>query len=131
VAGRGGFRVRVTGINELARSMRQLGAHFDDLNDAFSTIARQGARLASEFAPVRTGRLAKGLRGTKTQKNKAVVRVALKSVNEYAGVINYGWPKRNIQASEFMQKADAALLPYALDLIERDARAAIRSRGLG
>jgi len=123
--------VKVEGINELARSMRQLGAQFDDLNDAFSSIASQGARLAAEFAPYRTGRLARAVGATKTKKNKAVVRVALKTASEYAGVINYGWPKRNIQASEFMQRADAALLPYALDLIERDAQRAIRKRGLG
>lgn len=123
--------VKVTGIRELARSMRQLGATFDDLNDAFSDIAVQGARLAAEFAPFRTGRLARAVRGTKRQKNKAVVRVALREASEYAGVINYGWPKRNIQASEFMQKADAALLPYALNRIEQDAQKAIRRRGLG
>jgi hypothetical protein len=123
--------VKVTGINELARAMRALGVKFGDLDDAFNTIARQGARLASEFAPVRTGRLARAIQGTTTKKNKAVVRVTLKSATEYAGVINWGWPKRNIKAAEFMQRADAALLPYALQLIERDAQAAIRRRGLG
>jgi len=127
----GGSVVKVQGVNELAKAMRQLGVKFDDLNDAFSTIAQQGARLTSEFAPYRTGRLSRAVRGTKTQKNKAVVRVDLKKASDYGGVINYGWPKRNIQASEFMQKADAALLPYAINLIERDAQEAIRRRGLG
>lgn len=48
----------------------------------------------------------------------------------YAGAINYGWPSRGIEASAFMQKADAEMRPIALEELERQINAAIRRRGL-
>ena len=125
-----GGGVRVEGLNAITRGLIQMGLDVEDLKDAFGSIAEQGARLAAEFAPHRTGRLARAVRGNRS-KNKAIVRAGLRSTTPYAGVINYGWPAHNIRASEFMQRADEAMRPFALDELERAINDRIRRRGLG
>jgi len=121
--------VRVEGLNKVVRDLLKLGLEVEDLKDAFSGIAAEGAELASSFAPKRSGRLAASVRGNKA-KNKAVVMAGRASV-PYAGPINYGWPKRGIAASSFMQRADEVLQPKALQAITDALDEKIREKGLG
>lgn len=119
---------RVDGLSTVVRQLLELGLEVDDLKDAFSEIARQGATVAAAYAPRRSGALAGDIRGNRA-KSKAVITAGRVSV-PYAGPINYGWAARNIEASGFMQKADKALQPFALARLEDDINAAINRRGL-
>jgi len=121
--------VRVEGLNKTVRDLQKLGLEVEDLKEAFSEISAEGAVLASSFAPKRSGRLAASVRGNKA-KNKAVVMAGRASV-PYAGPINYGWPKRGIAASSFMQRADEVLQPKALQAITDALDEKIREKGLG
>jgi hypothetical protein len=120
--------VRVAGLNQTVRALQGLGVEVADLKETFGGIAAEGARLASSFAPHRTGRLAAAVRGNRA-KNKAVVRAGGARVR-YAGAINYGWPRRNIAGSFFMQRADAQLAPRALGMLESGLDTAIGKAGL-
>lgn len=120
--------VRIEGLNQVTRALLELGLEVDDLKDAFSRVAREGAIIAADLAPRRSGALAATVRGNRA-KNKAVV-AAGKGRVKYAGVINYGWPKRGIQASSFMQKADEAMRPLALELLEEEINKAIERKDL-
>jgi hypothetical protein len=124
-----GGGVRIEGLNQIVRDLQALGLEVDDLKDAFSDIAKEGARLASSFAPVRTGALAASLRGNRA-KSKAVVSAGRARV-KYAGAINYGWRRRNIRPALFMQKADEAMRPRALEELDAALMDKIRERGLG
>lgn len=121
--------VRVEGLNKVVRDLQALGLEAEDLKQAFGGIAAEGAELASSFAPKRSGRLAASVRGNKA-KNKAVIMAGRASV-KYAGPINYGWPARGIAASSFLQKADVALQPKALQAITEELEQKIREKGLG
>ncbi len=123
-----GGGVRVEGLNRLVRDLQTLGLELDDLKDAFGEIADQGARLASSFAPRRSGALAATVRGNRA-KNKAIVTAGRARV-KYAGAINYGWPARNIAPSSFMQKADEQMKPKALEALDEALIAAAERRGL-
>jgi hypothetical protein len=120
--------VRVEGLTTLVRDLERLGASVEDLKDAFAAIAAEGAEKAAAFAPKRTGRLAGSVRGNRA-KNKAVITAGKASI-AYAVVINYGSPKRHIAASQFMQRADDAMRPVALDRIETAISTAITKAGL-
>ena len=120
--------VRVTGLNETVRSLQRLGVEVDDIKDVMSDIAAEGARLASGFAPRRTGKLAGTVRGNRA-KGKAVVAAGRGRVR-YAGAINYGWQKRGIRPSHFMQKADQALAPEAVRRLEAGIDRLINGVGL-
>lgn len=121
--------VRVEGLNRLVRDLQALGLDVDDLKDVFSDIAAEGARLASSFAPRRTGALAASIRGNRS-KNKAVVAAGRAKV-PYAGAINYGWPRRGIEASLFMQRADEVMRVRAVEMLDDGIKRKINERGLG
>ncbi|WP_323792422.1 HK97 gp10 family phage protein [Nocardioides sp.] len=123
---RAGFKVE--GLTQVVRALQEMGVEVDDLKDAFSKIADEAAKAASSFAPRDTGRLAKDIRGNRA-KSKAVVTAGRSSV-PYAGAINYGWPKRGIQASGFMQRADQTMQTRALQLLEDEINQTIREKGL-
>lgn len=124
-----GSGVRVEGLTRLVRELEGLGLEVDDLKDVFADIASQGAERAAAYAPQKSGALAGSVRGNRA-KSKAVVRAGRASV-PYAGAINYGWPRRGIAPSGFMQKADEEMRPRALAMLEDGIRSAIRRRGLG
>lgn len=120
--------VRVEGLNKVIRSLVTLGVDVDDLKDGFAAIAAKGAELAARFAPHRSGALAGTVRGNRA-KNKAVVTAGRARV-KYAGPVNYGWPRRNIKADRFMQRADEALQPQAVEMLEAALAEAIKRQGL-
>jgi hypothetical protein len=120
--------VRVEGLNAVVRALLAIGLDVEDLKDAFGSIAAEGARIAAGFVHSRSGRLAGTLRGNRAR-NKAVI-VAGRGRVKYAGVANYGWPRRNIEPQRFMQRADAVLQPVAVARLEQAINDAIRRRGL-
>lgn len=120
--------VRIDGLNAVVRDLLAMGLEVEDMKGAFSEIARLGARVAARHAPRRTGRLAGDVRGNRAR-NKAVIAAGRSSL-PYAGPINYGWAKRNIEPSGFMQKAEKELQPYALRRLELAINTSVRRRGL-
>lgn len=108
--------VKVEGLTQTVRALEQLGVEVADLKDVMGEIAAEGARLASSFAPKRSGHLSGTIRGNKA-KAKAIV-IAGRARVPYAGAINYGWPRRNIRPALFMQRADKALAPRAVQMLE-------------
>jgi len=120
--------VRVEGLNKTIKALQSLGVEVADMKEAMSAISTEGARLVADMAPKVTGALAATVRGNKA-KNKAVVMAGRARV-KYAGAINYGWPARNIEPSFFMQRADAALAPRAVAMLEEGLDTAMRKAGL-
>lgn len=120
--------VRVEGLNKTLRAMQQVGVEVGDLKDVMGDIATEGARLASSFAPRRSGRLAESVRGNRA-KAKAVVLAGRARV-PYAGVVNYGFAKRGIRPALFMQRADAELAPKAVKMLEAGLDNAVTKAGL-
>jgi hypothetical protein len=119
---------RITGAKELIRDLKSLGVSVEDLKAPFNAVADKAAHLAASYAPKRTGRLATSVKGSRT-KNRASVRAGSKRV-PYAGAINYGWPRRNIQGAHFMQRASDAMLPIAEKEIRAELDKLIRDRNL-
>lgn len=119
---------RVEGLNKFTRALTQVGVEIDDLKDVMGGIAALGARLASGFAPKRSGRLAGTIRGNRA-KSKAVVTAGRARV-PYAGPINYGWRKRNIAPARFMQRADTEVAPRAVQMLEDGVNDVIAREGL-
>ena len=101
--------MRVGGLRQIIKGLQDAGASVQDLKEAFGSIAKEAAALAARFAPERTGKLRKSIRGDQ-RKNAANVKAGGARVR-YAAPINYGWKRHNIQPQRFMQKADQAIEP--------------------
>lgn len=120
--------VRVDGLTAVTRALLEIGLEVEDLKGAFGPIADRGARVAATLAPKRSGRLAGDIRGSRAR-SKAVVTAGRVSV-PYAGPINYGWAKHNIEPNGFMQRADQVMRPFALKQLENEIDKQIARRGL-
>jgi phage gpG-like protein len=93
--------VTVQGARELRGAMRKAGL---DMGEMKAVHARVGLLVAqSTTPPRRSGRLAASIRST-GQAGAAVVRAGGAKV-PYAGVIEYGWPSRNISAQPYLRTA--------------------------
>lgn len=101
-----GPAVRVEGLRELKRTMRQAGADMADLKEATAAAARTVATASIARAPHRTGRLAGSVKG-----NKAMNRATVGSRLVYGGPIHWGWPGHNIAPQPFIADAAAATEP--------------------
>jgi hypothetical protein len=119
--------IAVEGLRTAVRDLEALGVDLDDLKDVFAGIASDGADLATRYAPSRSGKLRASVRGNRA-KSKAVVTAGRASV-AYAGPINYGWRKRGIEPSRFMQRADADLERRAVAMLEEGIDRAITRHG--
>lgn len=102
-AGGASVSMELRGVRELSRALRAAGGDLDDLKTTNRQAADVVTPVAARLAPKRTGRLAATIRAGATRR-AGVVRAGKKAV-PYAGVINYGWPTRNIRARLFMNRA--------------------------
>lgn len=97
------FTVKVKGVNEVVRSFKQYEGAIDDLKNANANIASKVSNTAKATAPMLSGRLAGSIRP-----NRASARVQIKAGSgavPYAGVIEYGWPARGIEAQPYLRRA--------------------------
>ncbi len=97
------FTVKVKGVNDVVRSFKQYEGAIDDLKNANSAIGTKVASTAKATAPILLGNLSRSIRP-----NRASSRVQIKAGGAsvpYAGVIEYGWPARGIQAQPFLRRA--------------------------
>lgn len=95
--------VRVSGLREVLRALKNAGDDFEDLKDANEAIGAKVANRAAALAPRRTGRLASSI-----SYNRAKSKVTIKaggSKAPYAGPIEYGWPRRNIESQSYLRRA--------------------------
>jgi uncharacterized small protein (DUF1192 family) len=120
--------IQVSGLAQLQKDLVLLGVKIDDLKDVMARLAQEGARLAASLAPRKTGRLAESVRGNRA-KNAAIVRAGSARI-VYAGPINYGWPKRNIEPAGFMQRALDLMKPHVGADLERAINKLIAEKGL-
>lgn len=123
----GPVRLKVTGVEENARALSDLGADVANPTAALTQIGAQGARVVGGFAPRRSGRLAST---TKARVRPGGVTVFSGGGGvDYASTQNYGWPARNIPATRYLQRADGVLEPYATRTLDRAIDQAAAKRG--
>ncbi|HAT1503351.1 HK97 gp10 family phage protein [Corynebacterium striatum] len=95
--------VKVEGLKELRRTLKQAGGDLNDLKLANRHAAESIEPIAAGLAPKVTGRLVGTLRVGATQK-AGLLRSGRKLV-PYAGPIHWGWPARGIRPHPYMTEA--------------------------
>jgi hypothetical protein len=108
--------VKIEGLNKLLRALEKLDAEAkQSFKDVGGRVGKLVAEQARQEVPVRSGTLRGTVRSSNTGRG-AKIRAGSKRV-PYAGVIHFGWGKRNIEQNRFLyravdKKADAALEMY-------------------
>lgn len=111
--------VVVTGLDQVLRGLDGLADDVTDL-DAVDVLARQGALLASRYAPVDTGRLSHGISG-QASLGRAVITTSRDTVR-YAGAMERRY--------RYMGRASDELENDAPDAFADSINDATRRRGL-
>lgn len=97
------MRVDVDGADQVAATLSAAGDQVADLDDAGRAAGRLVETDARRLAPRRSGRLVGTIR-TVAGAAGAVVSAGSPAV-VYAGVHEYGWPRRNIRGRHYMRDA--------------------------
>ena len=102
-----GGSVEIQGIKRLLRDAERVGVAAEDLKELTYRLATPIAALARTLAPHRTGRLASGIKPSRS-KRKVMVRVGSAKRLPYAGVNHWGrdgssGPRWLSQAEETMR----------------------------
>lgn len=103
-----GASVETTGIKALLRDAEAVGVAATDLKELTYRLALPIATLARTLAPHRTGRLAAGIRPSKS-KRKVMVRVGTKSRLPYAAPNHWGRDSRS--GPRWLSRAEETLRP--------------------
>jgi hypothetical protein len=102
----GHTRPTVQGADELSRALRRMSDRLDDMEGTHASAGEKIATVARAIVPRVSGALAESIEVETTADGSAVV--AGSDLVPYAGVINYGWPDRNIDAQPYLDDAQAA-----------------------
>ena len=116
--------IKVEGLKETLSALKKLGDNFEDLKDANAELSSTIASKASALAPKLTGALAGSIKG-----NRANKRVQIKAGSAkiaYAGVIEYGYPKRNIRAQSYLRRAASEDQNYIAQTYETNIKEVIK-----
>lgn len=110
--------ISVEGLSRKVRALEQMGTEVTDLKDSMGRIATAVQPDYERFTPRRTGKLIANYR-TGRAKGKAILYVGSARV-PYAGPINFGWPARNIQPTNYVSRGDTVAAPKAIRLLEQE-----------
>lgn len=104
-----GGQVQVQGARQLRATLRKAGRDLNDLKEAHAQVSAFVAAAAKGTAPRVSGNLAGSIRGNRAA-TSAVIKAGGARV-PYAGVIHWGWPRRNIRAQPFLTDAASSTEP--------------------
>ena len=120
--------VKVTGLKECLKALKNAGDDFEELKDANNELAKDIASKAAAIAPRLTGNLASSIKGNRA-KNKVSVKSGSSKV-PYAGVQEYGWPARNIAAQSYIRRAAAENMDSIMKTYEDNIKSIIKKYDL-
>lgn len=120
--------VRVKGVKQLAKDLRDFEGGVAELKDANQKVGKIVVAEAQRRAPRVSGRLARSTKATRAPHRVKITGGGARV--PYAGVIHWGWPARNITGQPFVTDAAHDTQPEWLDEYRREiTRLAAKVKG--
>lgn len=116
--------VTVTGIEEVKASILKLSNALEESLDLNKELSTTLASKASTMAPRLTGALASSVVGNPSAEKAQIV--AGNGAVPYAGVIEYGWPGKNIKAQPYLRPAVNDNMEYIIATYDKYIEKAIK-----
>lgn len=107
--------VKVDGVREVQRALKKLDADAADLKVAHLAVSSALVPGVTQRTPRRSGALAAGWKAGSTK-----TRARITNTERYAGPIEYGWPKHNIEPARMVRDTVAAESKTILDTYEHE-----------
>jgi hypothetical protein len=118
--------VKVTGVREVQRALKELGAEAADLKAAHLAVSSSLVPGIAQKTPRRTGALAASWQAGATK-----TRARLTTPLRYGGVIEYGWPKRGIEPARMIRDTIDASHAEILALYSDELEKLGKAQGFG
>jgi hypothetical protein len=118
------IRVEITGVQEVEDSLRKIFKNVEELTPLHKELGTEIAAKASAIAPKLTGALSASIGSTATN-DKVQIYAGNQSV-VYAGVQEYGWPEKNIQAQPYLRPSVYNNTNYIVNKYEDYIKSIIR-----
>lgn len=113
------YGVAVVGLNETVRALRRVEKDAPkEVTKANKKAAETAVPYVQRTTPVLTGTLRRSVKARATQRSASVVAGKAGRSKLYAGVIHWGWPRRNIKRNEFMTRGAEKARPQVLKVYE-------------
>lgn len=120
--------ISISGVKEVTDTLKKLGRDLEsniELNKELSTTLSQ---KASALAPRLTGALASSVKGNPSAEKAQIL--AGSAAVPYAGVQEYGWPEKNINAQPYLRPAVHNNMGYIIEKYNDSIQKAIKQYDL-
>jgi len=107
------LEVKIEGTQELQTLLTRLANDLESNSELNKELSTNLAQKASSIAPRLTGSLASSIVGNPSPQKAQIV--AGSGAVPYAGVIEYGWPDRNIEAQPYLNKTVNSNMDYIVE----------------
>jgi hypothetical protein len=112
----GVISISVEGEAQVKAALAKVEKDLTDRSELNKDLSDELSRKASAMAPRLTGALASSVKGNPSNE-KAQILAGSESV-PYAGVQEYGWPEKNIQAQPYLRPAVFDNIGYIVEKYE-------------
>jgi phage gpG-like protein len=107
------LEVKIEGTKQLQDLLIKLGNDLESNLQLNKELSSTLSQKASSIAPRLTGALASSIVGNPSPQKAQIV--AGSNAVPYAGVIEYGWPAKNIQAQPYLNKTVNSNMGYIVE----------------
>lgn len=120
--------ISVEGEAQVKAALNKVEKDLTDRLDLNKDLSEELSKKASAMAPRLTGALASSVKGNPSQE-KAQILAGSQSV-PYAGVQEYGWPEKNIQAQPYLRPAVFDNMGYIVEKYNKYIESVVKKYNL-
>jgi hypothetical protein len=122
------IEIHVNGLSEVKATLNKFAKDLETDIGFNKNLSSNLAQKASAMAPKLTGALASSVIGNGTTEKAQIV--AGSAAVPYAGVIEYGWPSRNISAQPYLTPSVFNNMGYIVEEYTKNAKEKIKKYNL-
>jgi phage gpG-like protein len=120
--------ITITGVKEVIDTLNKLGKDLESNEELNKELSSTLSQKASAMAPRLTGALASSVKGNPSAEKAQIL--AGSAAVPYAGVQEYGWPEKNIQAQPYLRPAVHNNMGYIIEKYNDSIQKAIKKYNL-
>jgi HK97 gp10 family phage protein len=120
--------ITITGVKEVIDTLNKLGKDLESNEELNKELSSTLSQKASALAPRLTGALASSVKGNPSAEKAQIL--AGSAAVPYAGVQEYGWPEKNINAQPYLRPAVHNNMGYIIEKYNESIQKAIKKYNL-
>ena len=118
----------IKGVQDVKNTLDKLGKDLESNTELNKELSSTLSQKASALAPRLTGALASSVKGNPSAEKAQIL--AGSAAVPYAGVQEYGWPEKNIQAQPYLRPAVYNNMGYIIEKYNESIQKAIKQYNL-